>query len=33
VNRALAKRYDQCGLAEYEGIEVFRRWRPLGSKR
>jgi len=30
VNRALAKRYDQCGLAEYEGIEVFRRWRPLG---
>jgi len=29
VNRALAKRYDQCGLAEYEGIEVFRRWRPV----
>lgn len=30
VNQALAERYDRCGLAEYEGIEVFRRWRPLG---
>jgi len=30
ANRALAERYDRCGLAEYEGIEVFRRWLPLG---
>ncbi|MEZ5275185.1 MAG: glucosamine-6-phosphate deaminase [Opitutaceae bacterium] len=29
VNRALAERYDRCGLAEYEGIEVFRRWKPF----
>ena len=28
VNRALAERYDRCGLAEYEGIEVFRHWKP-----
>ncbi len=32
VNRAMARRYDQCGLAEYEGIEVFRRWQPLGQE-
>jgi glucosamine-6-phosphate deaminase len=26
-NRALAHRYDHLGLAEYEAIEAFRRWR------
>lgn len=30
VNRAQAERYDRCGLAEYEGIEAFRRWFPFG---
>lgn len=26
-NRAIAGRYDALGLAEYEAIEAFRRWR------
>ena len=27
-NRATAKLYDEMGLAEYEAIESFVRWRP-----
>lgn len=30
-NRATAKLYDQLGLAEYEAIEGFVRWVPLGE--
>jgi len=31
-NRATAAAYDQLGLAEYEAIEAFRRYRFLGDK-
>lgn len=29
-NRNLAREYDALGMAEYEAIEAFRRWRPRG---
>jgi glucosamine-6-phosphate deaminase len=32
-NRHVAKKYDDLGLAEYEGIECFRLWRdPTASE-